>query len=82
MAYEIVNHDNFNKIYDMVKHGTMTFYVPRAYGKTTIIDSKTINKFEDKGLKVLWIPKNEGNGFRLSSGKHSVYLCYTHLIAQ
>ncbi len=43
----------------------------RTCTRTTVIDAKVVAKFEAAGL---WLLKADGNGYRLRSGKSSVYL--------
>lgn len=43
----------------------------RSAVRTTVIDSKTLKRFEDAGE---WLLKEEGDSYRLRRGRGSVYL--------
>lgn len=47
-----------------------TLVVP-SYTRTIIVDAKTLANFERAGQ---WLLKEDGDGYRLRSGKGSVYL--------
>ena len=53
-----------------VKRGEFRLCVSTAI-RTTVIDAKTIARFEKANA---WLLKNDGDGYRLRSGKNSVYL--------
>jgi len=42
-----------------------------SYARATIIDRKTLERFEKAGY---WLLKEDGEGYRLRQGKGSVYL--------
>ncbi len=42
-----------------------------TYTRTTVIDQKTVTRFAKAGT---WLLKEEGDGYRLRSGKGSVYV--------
>lgn len=45
--------------------------VVRTALRVTVIDAKTLAKFDKAGA---WLLKEDGNGYRLRNGKGSVYL--------
>lgn len=47
-----------------------------SYTRTIVIDAKCLARFDAAGQ---WLLKEEGNGYRLRSGKGSVYLFSGHL---
>ena len=55
---------------DAVRAGRARLFIP-AYARVTIIDKKTLAKFDAAGQ---WLIKTDGNGFRLKQGRGSVYL--------
>ena len=42
-----------------------------TYGRTTVIDAKVVARFERAGQ---WLLKEEDDGYRLRSGKGSIYI--------
>ncbi len=42
-----------------------------AYGRPMILDGKALKRFEAAGY---WLLKEDGDGYRLRSGKSSVYI--------
>jgi hypothetical protein len=47
-----------------------TLYV-RTYTRTTVITAKTLASFEKSNI---WLLKEDGDGYRMRTGKTSVYL--------
>lgn len=48
----------------------------KSYTRPMVIDSKCVNKWEASGYTLL---KDDGDGYRLSQGKGSVYLFKQHI---
>lgn len=47
--------------------------VNATYTRTTVIDRKTLHRFEAAGQRVLW-QDADGKGYRMARGRSSVYL--------
>ena len=75
----MINHDNFDEMFDLVKSGLAIFYIS-TYTGTTKIDSKCIKRFEKAGFVVL-TKDTDNKGFRLQSGKNRVYVLPGYLYA-
>jgi hypothetical protein len=74
----IINHDNFEDALTRVIKGETIFVIPTAY-KMITIDDKVIDKFQKVDRSV--IKKSVDNkGFRLASGKKTVYIFGGQLI--
>jgi len=69
---EPVTHANFDAALENVRKGKSVLVIPAAY-KWTVINQKTLKKWEAKGLTLLR-KDSDGHGFRMSHGKGSVYL--------
>jgi hypothetical protein len=76
----VVTHENFESAKAQVLAGSARFVIP-TYTRCTVIDRKTIGKFEARGLQVVW-PSSDGRGFRLASGRSSVYVMPGYLKLQ
>lgn len=63
-----------NEILAEVKNGKRLLV--KSYTRPMIIDSKCVNNWEKSGYKLL---TDEGNGYRLRTGKNSVYLFPQHI---
>ena len=70
MDYATAAPNKATELLASVKLGEFRLCVTTAI-RTTIIDAKTIARFEKANA---WLLKNDGNGYRLRSGKNSVYL--------
>ena len=59
-------------IEDVFKHieNGKSVYVA-TYTKCTVINNKTLNRFRKVGA---WLLKEDGDGYRMQTGKSSVYL--------
>lgn len=57
---------------DMVRSNAAVIEI-RTMTKATRISPRTLKSFERDGLRVLWADA-DGKGFRLASGKSSVYV--------
>jgi hypothetical protein len=75
-----VTHENLKDILASVRGGYHTMYVPTAY-RCTVIDRKAIERFEKAGYQVIR-PDKDGKGFRMQTGKTSVYLFAGQLVAK
>ncbi len=60
---------SINEIFKHLEDGK-TLYV-HTYVKNTVITKKTLEKFRSVGA---WLLKEDGNGYRMQTGKTSVYL--------
>ena len=70
MDYATAAPNKATELLASVKLGEFRLCVSTAI-RTIIIDAKTIARFEKSNA---WLLKNDGNGYRLRSGKNSVYL--------
>ena len=77
----VVTHDNFDELYEELKKGKVTFYVP-THSRITVIDKKVYDKFNKINREVLMKDKSgSGLGFRMASGRSSIFLFPNQLIA-
>lgn len=60
---------SIDKVFKYLESGG-TLYVP-TYTKCTVITKKTLDKFRKVGA---WLLKEYGDGYRMQTGKSSVYL--------
>jgi hypothetical protein len=75
-----ITHENFDYEFEKVRAGQSMFYIP-TYTRCTVINAKTIEKFSKLGLSV--IKKSaDGKGFRMASGRSTVYVLPGQLIAK
>jgi hypothetical protein len=75
-----VTHDNFDDLKNVVLAGNADFLIPTAY-RCTVIKGKHIKSWAKSGYEL--IKKDaDGHGFRMMSGKSSVYVFAGQLIAQ
>jgi len=63
-----------NEILISVKAGKRLLI--KSYTNPRIIDAKCVNKWEASGHRLLW---DDGTGYRMASGKNSVYLFAQHV---
>ena len=66
--------NSLDKAFEWIEAGGILMV--RTYGKTTVINAKTVAKFAKLGE---WLLREDGKGYRLRSGKKSVYLMPGHL---
>ena len=60
---------SIDKVFAHLESGK-SVYVP-TYTRCTVITKKTLNKFRNVGA---WLLKEDGNGYRMQTGKSSVFL--------
>lgn len=72
----IVTQSNFQECYSRAKQGLSVLYIPTAY-RLTVINSKCIKKYEKANVELI---KIDGTGFRMQTGKQSVFLFPGQLI--
>ena len=72
-----VTHENFESLVNDVKAGLKEFLIVTYY-KTIPINAKCFERFESVGKTPI---KRDGNGFRVYSGKSSVYILPGYLKA-
>ena len=76
----VITHGTLAKAMDLARAGKVTLYIP-TFTRCTIIDAKSIARFDAAGVPVLR-PAKDGQGFLLRSGKRSVYLFAGQLVAE
>jgi hypothetical protein len=69
MAWMSLKPNAVNEALENVRKGGRLMVA--TYARVTIVDSKVLAKFEKAGA---WLLKADGDGYRLRSGKGSVYL--------
>lgn len=74
-----LDHTNFDDVVNDCRAGKCNIYLPTAY-RVTIVDAKTVKKFETLGLNVLK-KSMDGKGFRIARGKHNDYVFSGILVA-
>jgi hypothetical protein len=67
--YKQVPPKSINEVFSYLENGG-TLIVP-TYTRCTVITKKTLDKFRKAGA---WLLKEEGNGYRMQTGRSSVYL--------
>lgn len=67
-----ITHTNFDRAMQLVKEGKQRFVIP-TYTRTTVIDHKTVARFEKAGYAVI-SKDSDGKGFRMQSGKRRDYV--------
>ncbi len=60
---------SLNEALDHVRNGGRL--IVRTYARTTVIDGRAVARFEKAGVTLL---REEGDGYRLTVGRGSVYL--------
>ena len=75
-----VTQNNFDEVLEKVKSGDMAFYIP-TYTSCTKIDGKCFARFAKTGHTPLF-KSMDGEGFRLASGKRTVYILPYQLKAE
>jgi hypothetical protein len=71
-AQHQLTHSDFDAALERTKKGKSILYVP-THTRTTKIDAKTIARWDKAGYPVIAKDK-DGRGFRLGSGKSTVYV--------
>ena len=73
-----VTHDNFDRLTDSVKSGDGIFLIP-TYTRCTEINARCFARFAKLNLSPIW-KSTDGNGFRMASGRNSVYVMPGYLL--
>jgi predicted secreted protein len=60
---------SINKVWEHIANGGIV-YIP-TYTRCTVINQKTVDKFRKVGA---WLLKEDGDGYRMQTGKTSVYI--------
>ena len=74
-----VTNENFAEVMELVMTGRASFYVPTCT-TCTKITAKNLKSWAASGLTLLSLDK-DGKGFRMASGRKSVYVLPGQLIA-
>lgn len=69
VTYESVAPGQAEQVLAEMRNGTR--FVVRTAMRVVVLDAKVLARFEAAGC---WLLKNEGNGYRVRTGKTSVYL--------
>ena len=67
-----VTHGNFDGLLNNALDNAGRFIIP-TYTRITIIESKHIKQWKVAGRELIW-KDNDGRGFRMATGKKSVYV--------
>ena len=67
-----VTHENFDGLLNNTLDNAGRFIIP-TYTRITVIESKHIKKWNAAGMRLLW-KDTDGRGFRMASGKKSIYV--------
>ena len=67
-----VEYNEFEKCLEMVRNGEAVFYIP-TYTRCTKIDRGCLLRFDKVGQECIR-KDNDGKGYRLASGRNTVYV--------